>query len=77
MQNMEIFSVVKNENFIRFFFLIFAQNIDCRYSLEPPYEYPQSMFWSKKKKIGIPQFCCIKVGFKGIYIIRTCFPDGI
>ena len=50
MQNMEIFSVVKNENFIRFFFLIFAQNIDCRYSLEPPYEYSQSMFWSKKNR---------------------------
>ena len=36
-------------------FLIFAQNIDCGYSLEPPYggssnEYPQSMFWSKNKK---------------------------
>ena len=42
------------------FFLIFAQNIDCRYTLEPPCrggsnEYPQSMFWSKKiRKIGIP-----------------------
>ena len=42
------------------FFLIFAQNIDCGYTLEPPRrggskEYPQSMFWSKyKKKIGIP-----------------------
>ena len=40
--------------------LIFAQNIDCRYTLEPPRrggsnEYPQSMFWSKnKKKKGIP-----------------------
>ena len=36
-------------------FLIFAQNIDCGYSLEPPRrggsnEYPQSMFWSKNKK---------------------------
>ena len=36
-------------------FLIFAQNIDCGYSLEPPrrggsIEYPQSMFWSKNKK---------------------------
>ena len=36
-------------------FLIFAQNIDCVYSLEPPRrgdsnEYPQSMFWSKNKK---------------------------
>ena len=36
-------------------FLIFAQNIDCGYTLEPPCrggsnEYPQSMFWSKNKK---------------------------
>ena len=29
-------------------FLIFAQNIDCGYMLEPP--RPQSMFWSKNKK---------------------------
>ena len=40
-------------------FLIFAQNIDCGYTLEPSRrggsnEYPQFMFWSKnKKKIGI------------------------
>ena len=38
-------------------FLIFAQNIDCGYTLEPPRrggsnEYPQSMFWSKNKKLG-------------------------
>ena len=36
-------------------FLIFAQNIDCGYKLEPPRrggsnEYPQSMFLSKNKK---------------------------
>ena len=36
-------------------FLIFAQNIDCGYTLEPPRrggsnEFPQSMFWSKNKK---------------------------
>ena len=35
-------------------FHIPAQNIDCRYSLEPPHrggsnEYPQSMFCSKTK----------------------------
>ena len=35
-------------------FLIFAQNIGCGYTLEPPRrggsnEYPQSMFWSKNK----------------------------
>ena len=31
------------------------------------------------RKIGIPcipQFFYIKVGFKGVYIARTCFPDG-
>ena len=36
------------------------------------------MFWSKNKnKIYpcIPQFCYIKVGFKGVHITRTCFPD--
>ena len=36
-------------------FLIFAQNIDFGYTLEPPCrggsnEYLQSMFWSKNKK---------------------------
>ena len=35
-------------------FLIFAQNIDCGYMLEPPErgssnKYPQSIFWSKNK----------------------------
>ena len=32
-------------------FLIFAQNIDCRYTLERLAEYPQSLFWSKSKII--------------------------
>ena len=58
MQYTEIFSAVKIENFTRKnfdIFNIFAQNIDCGYSLEPPRrggsnEYPQSMFWSKNKK---------------------------
>ena len=59
MQYTEIFKVVKNENFQKKkkndIFLIFAQNIDCGYKLEPPRrggsnEYPQSMFWSKNKK---------------------------
>ena len=36
-------------------FVIFAHNIDCGYTLEPPCrggsnEYPQSMFWIKNKK---------------------------
>ena len=57
MQYTEIFSPVKIENFhgnIFDIFLMFAQNIDCGYTLEPPRrggsEYPQSMFWSKNKK---------------------------
>ena len=57
-QYTEIFHGCKNDNFqMKFFyiFLIFAQNKDCGYTLEPPQrggsnEYPQSMFWSKKKK---------------------------
>ena len=59
-------------------FHISAQNIDCGYSLEPPRrggsnEYPQSMFLSRNKKNIVypckPQFCYIKVGFKGVKII--------
>ena len=53
------FLSLKIENFqLKIFdvFLIFAQNIDCGYTLEPPRrggsnEYPQSMFWGKNKKI--------------------------
>ena len=65
-------------------FLIFAQNIDCGYTLEPPRrggsnEYPQSMFWSKNKDNrytpAYPSFVYIKVGFKGVNILRACFPD--
>ena len=55
-------------------FLISVQNIDCRYSLEPPRrggsnEYPQYMCLSRNKKNNVypckPQFYYIKVGFKG------------
>ena len=57
MQYTEKFFGCKNESFNwkKFdIFLIFAQNIDCGYMLEPPrrggsHEYPQSMFWSKNK----------------------------
>ena len=57
MQYTEIFLALKIGNFqLKIFdiFLIFAQNIDCGYTLEPPRrggsnEYPQSMFWSKNK----------------------------
>ena len=62
MQHIEFSEVVKIGNFQQKsfdIFLIFAQNIDCGYKLEPPRrggsnEYPQSMFWSKNKKIGMP-----------------------
>ena len=58
MQLTEIFLALKNEIFQLKnvdIFLIFAQNIDRGYTLEPPRrggsnEYPQSMFWSKNKK---------------------------
>ena len=71
----------KNENFQTKnsdIFHIFAKNIDCGYSLEPPQcggsnEYPQSMFLSRNKKNNVypckPQFYYIKVGFKGVKII--------
>ena len=60
MQYTAIFHGCKNAHFqmICFYiFLIFAQNIDCGYTLEPPHlggsnEYPQSMFWSKNKTRG-------------------------
>ena len=83
------FLALKIENFqLKIFdiFLIFARNIDCGYTLEPPRqggsnEYPQSMFLSKNKKkkvcFCIPQFYFIKVGFKGVHISWTCFPDVI
>ena len=58
MQYTESFEVVKNENFQKKnfdIFLIFAQIIDCGYTLELPRrggsnEFPQSMFWSKNKR---------------------------
>ena len=58
MQYIGFSEAVKIENFQQKMFdifLIFAQNIDCGFTLEPPRrggsnEYPQSMFWSKNKK---------------------------
>ena len=50
----EFFSAVKIENCWEKFdiFLIFSENIDCSYMLEPPHgggsnKYPQSLFCSK------------------------------
>ena len=59
-------------------FHISAQNTNCGHLLELPwwggsFQYPQSMFLSRNKKINVypskPQFYCIKVGFKGIKTI--------
>ena len=56
---------------------IFAQKIDCGYSLEPPRrggsnENPQSMFLSRNKKNNVypckSPFYYLKVGFKGVKI---------
>ena len=84
---LQYFTAVKMIIFrlLLFFFFFFAQNIDCGYTLEPPQrggsnEYPQSMFWSKKKEKYVypskPHFFYIKVGCKGVFITRTCYPDG-
>ena len=61
-----IFEAVKFENFYLIFFyifLIFAQNIDCGYTLEPPREggsneYTQCMFYSKNKKNRYTKYHC-------------------
>ena len=71
----------KNENFRiknSYILHISDKNIDCEYSLEPPWrggsnKYPQFMFLSRNKKNNVypckPQFYYIKVGLKGVKII--------
>ena len=70
---MKVFQI-KNSDILH----IYAQNIDCGYSLEPPRrggsnEYPKSMFLIRNKKTNEnpckPHFYYIKVGFKGVNII--------
>ena len=71
------FFQVKNSDI----FHISVQNIDCGYSLEPPRrggsnEYPQSMFWAKKKNNVYPckpQFHYIKWGLRGSKLYRHVF----
>ena len=69
-------------------FLIFAQSIDCGYTLEPPHQAVLTSthnlcFRAKIRKIGIPlytpaypSFCYIKVEFNGVYMSRACFPGA-
>ena len=61
MQYIDTLKDVKNENFQskKRYFLIFAQNINCGYTLEQPRrggsnEYPQTMFRSKIEKSYTP-----------------------
>ena len=73
---------VKSDNFqmkkIYDNFLILAQNIDCRYTLEPPHwggsnEYPQSMFW-RNNKVNLctpPLFSISQWGVRG-YKLHGC-----
>ena len=81
--------IPKTENFhikISDIFHISAQNIICGFLLKLPQQgssnkYPQSMFLSRNKKNNVypckPQFHYIKVGFKGVKIIKVCFCDGV
>ena len=90
MQYTAIFHSCKNDNFQMKscdIFLIFAQNIDREYTLEPPPSNEAVLtrihnlcFRAKIRKNEYPckpQFYYIKVGCKGVYIIRTCYPDVI
>ena len=61
-----------SDNKCWYFFLIYAQNIDCGYTLEPPRrggsnEYSQSMFLSVNKKDNV--YPC--TGVYIIFIINT------
>ena len=77
---LQYFTAVKNDNLqVKNcdFFLTFAKNIYRGYTLGSN-EHPQSMFWSKNKKIVYSckaQFYYIKVGCKGDFITRTSFRD--
>ena len=57
-----------------FVFLIFAQNIDCGYMLEPPRRVRHNLCFGAK--IGKPLHTSVllyKSGVQEIYITRTCF----
>ena len=53
-------------------FPIFAQNMDCVY---------HNLFLKQKQEKYvypcIPQFYYIKVGCKGVYIVRACLHNGL
>ena len=60
-------------------FLIFTQNIDCGYMVEVLTSTHNLCFGAKIRKIGMPLYTplfYIKLGYEGVFIARTCFPDG-
>ena len=59
---------------------IFAQNINCGYTLEPPSTH-NLRFGSKISKKSLPlhtqfYYMYIKVGFMGVYYSWISFPDA-
>ena len=70
MQYTDSFLVVKMKNFTGKILIFFGEAVlTSTHNL---------CFGAKIRNIGIsriPQFFYIKVGFKGVYISRTCFPD--
>ena len=82
MQYTVIFHSCKNDNFQMKnsdIFLIFAQNIDSEYTLAVLTSTHDLCFRAKIIFFVYtckPQFYYIKVGCKGVYIIRTCYPDA-
>ena len=76
-----MFSTIKNENFIgkNDIFNIFAQNIDCWYTLEPPRrggsnEYSQFMLLIKVGKNEIPvypSFTPLYIKVLRGYVVKT------
>ena len=60
------------------FFLIFAQNIDFGYTLEPVLTSTHNLCFRAKIRKNVypckPQFYYIKVGCKGVLLTRACYP---
>ena len=80
MQYTVIFHGCKNDNFQMKncnIFHIFAQNIDCGYTLEAVLTSTHNLCFRAEKNEHPckPQFYYIKVGCKGVYITRTCLHD--
>ena len=75
--NIFFFSSIKIEVFMRkslIFLNIFAQNIECRYMMEPPCQgssndYQRSTFCSKIRKIGIPLHTPFLLYKSGVFLL--------